>query len=320
MTPVSRLLALLLLVATPALAGESPFAPGHELISIWPGAAPGGEHATAKEEVVERAKGPTDLRDRIVKGVTRPTLTVFRPQHPNGLALLMAPGGGYAWVVMDKEGYETAERLAASGVTVFVMTYRLPQEGWAAGPDAPLQDAQRALRLIRYRAAEYSVDPHRVGVIGFSAGGHVAGMLTLAFDRPVYAPLDAADQVSARPDVSILVYPVATMDAAFAHKGSRRNLLGEAPTSDQVRAYSLEALARPDAPPVMLVHALDDASVPPENSLGLLAALRAAKVPVEAHYFQEGGHGFGLRFAVGKPVAAWPDLVLASLKRGGLLD
>lgn len=320
MTPVSRLLALLLLVATPAFAAESPFVPGHELISIWPGAAPGGEQATAREEVVERARSPADLRDRIVKGVTRPTLTVFRPQHPNGLALLMAPGGGYAWVVMDKEGYETAERLAASGVTVFVMTYRLPQEGWAAGPDAPLQDAQRALRLIRYRAAEFAVDPHRVGVIGFSAGGHVAGMLTLAFDRPVYAPLDAADQVSARPDVSILVYPVATMDQAFAHKGSRRNLLGDAPTSEQVRAYSLEALARPDAPPVMLVHALDDASVPPENSLGLIAALRAAKVPVEAHFFQEGGHGFGLRFAVGKPVAAWPDLVLAWLKRGGLLD
>ncbi len=318
MTPVSRLLALLLLFATPVFAAESPFAPGHELISIWPGAAPGGEHATAREEVVERTKSPADLRDRIAKGVTRPTLTVFRPQHPNGLALLMAPGGGYAWVVMDKEGYETAERLAASGVTVFVMTYRLPQEGWAAGPDAPLQDAQRALRLIRYRAAEFSVDPRRVGVIGFSAGGHVAGMLTLAFDRPVYAVLDAADQVSARPDVSILVYPVATMDQALAHKGSRRNLLGEAPTPEQVRAYSLEALARRDAPPVMLIHALDDASVPPENSLGLLAALRAAKVPVEAHFFQEGEHGFGLRFAVGKPAAAWPDLVLAWLKRRGL--
>lgn len=318
MTPVSRLLALLLLVASPAVAGESPFAPGHEVISIWPSAAPGAERATAREEVVERAKRSADLRDRIVKGVTRPTLTVFRPRHPNGLALLMAPGGGYAWVVMDKEGYETAERLAASGVTVFVMTYRLPQEGWTAGPDAPLQDAQRALRLIRARAADFAVDPHRVGVIGFSAGGHVAGMLTLAFDRPVYAPLDAADQVSARPDVSILVYPVATMDQAFAHKGSRRNLLGEAPTSDQVRAYSLEALTRPDAPPVMLIHALDDASVPPENSLGLLAALRAARVPVEAHLFEEGGHGFGLRFAVGRPAAAWPDLVLAWLKRRGL--
>lgn len=320
MTPVSRFLAILLLSATPAFATESPFASGHELIAIWPGAAPGGAHAMAKEEVVERAKSPAELRDRIVKGVTRPTLIVFRPEHPNGMALLMAPGGGYAWVVMDKEGYETAERLAASGVTVFVMTYRLPQEGWAAGPDTPLQDAQRALRLIRFRAEDFGVDPHRVGVIGFSAGGHLAGMLTLAFDRPVYAPVDAADQVSARPDISILVYPVATMEAGFAHKGSRRNLLGEAPAPDQVRAYSLEDLARPDAPPVMLIHALNDTSVPPENSLRLMSALRAARVPVEAHLFEEGGHGFGLRFAVGKPAAVWPDLVLAWLKRRGLLD
>ena len=320
MTPVTRLaLVLALLIAAPARAADSPHLPGHDLIRIWPGPAPGGEVATARESVVERAKSPTDLRDRIAKGVRDPTLTVFRPARPSGAALLMAPGGGYAWVVMDKEGYETAERLAADGVTVFVMTYRLPQEGWAAGPDTPLADAQRAMRLIRSRAAAYGIDPGRVGVIGFSAGGHVAGMLTLAWDRPTYAPLDAADHQSARPDLSILMYPVASMDAAIAHKGSRRNLLGETPTPERVAAYSLEALARPDAPPVLLIHALDDASVPVENSLRLMAALRAAKVPVEAHLFEEGGHGFGLRFAVGKPVAAWPDLVLSWMRRKGLM-
>ncbi|WP_304190287.1 alpha/beta hydrolase [Phenylobacterium aquaticum] len=322
MTPVTKLLISVLAalgLATAAEAEDSPFVAGHAVIAIWPGPAPGGEHATAREEVVERPLTPGGLRDRIIKGVTRPTLTVFRPAHPNGAALLMAPGGGYAWVVMDKEGYEAAERFAASGVTVFVMTYRLPQEGWAAGPDTPLQDAQRALRLIRFHAADYGVDPHRLGVIGFSAGGHVAGMLTLAFDRPVYAPIDSVDQVSARPDISILMYPVASMDAAIAHVGSRRNLLGEAPSLDRTAAYSLEALARPDAPPVMLVHALDDRSVPVENSLRLLAALRAAHVPVEAHLFEEGGHGFGIRFAAGKPAQAWPDLVLGWMRRKGML-
>jgi acetyl esterase/lipase len=322
MTPVTKALLTLLAIrglGTPARAEDSPFIPGHAMIAIWPGPAPGGEKATAHEMVVERARDPHALRDRYVKGVTRPTLTVFRPAHPNGAALLMAPGGGYAWVVMDKEGYEAAERFAASGVTVFVMTYRLPQEGWAAGPDTPLQDAQRALRLVRFHAAEYGVDPHRIGVIGFSAGGHVAGMLTLAFDRPVYAPVDAADEVSARPDLSILMYPVVSMDAAIAHVGSRKNLLGETPAPRQVAAYSLEALARPDAPPVMLVHAIDDRSVPVENSLRLMAALRGAHVPVEVHLFEEGGHGFGIRYAAGKPVQAWPDLVLGWMKRKGLL-
>ncbi|MCI3131850.1 alpha/beta hydrolase [Phenylobacterium aquaticum] len=315
------LLALLAILALPAVARaeDSPFIPGHAVIAIWPGPAPGGAHATAQEAVVERAKDPAALRDRYVRGVTRPTLTVFRPAHPNGAALLMAPGGGYAWVVMDKEGYEAAERFAASGVTVFVMTYRLPQEGWAAGPDTPLQDAQRALRLVRFHAGEYGVGPHRIGVMGFSAGGHVAGLLTLAFDRPVYAPIDAADQVSARPDLSILMYPVASMDAAIAHAGSRKNLLGDTPTPERIAAYSLEDLARPDAPPVMLVHAIDDRSVPVENSLRLMAALRAVHVPVEAHLFEEGGHGFGIRFAVGKPAQAWPDLVLAWMKRKGML-
>jgi acetyl esterase/lipase len=322
MTPVSRILLLglaLVGLARPALAQDSPAGPGHAVIAIWPDAPPGGEHATAKEQVVERSKDIGRIRDRYIKGVVRPTLIAFRPAHPSGAALLMAPGGGYNWVVMDKEGYEAAERFAADGVTVFVMTYRLPQDGWAAGPDTPLQDAQRALRLIRAHAADYQVDPGRIGVIGFSAGGHVAGMLSLAWDRPVYAPVDAADRLSARPDVSILIYPVATMQADHAHPGSRRNLLGDAPTAAKVAAYSLEVLARPDAPPTLLVHAADDASVPVENSLALFAALRAKHVPVEMHLFQEGGHGFGIRYAVGLPAAAWPDLVLAWMKRQGYL-
>jgi acetyl esterase/lipase len=295
----------------------SPAGADHAQIFLWPGEAPGGEHVSVREQITERSQNPKIQKDRIIKGVRHPSLIVFRPARANGTAMLMAPGGGYAWVVMDKEGYEAAERFADTGVTVFVLAYRLPGDGWAAGADTSLQDAQRALRMIRANAAEYAIKPDRIGVIGFSAGGHVAGMLALKFDQPVYARIDAIDTVSARPDFSILMYPVATMATPFAHAGSRRLELGENPSDEQVAAYSLERNVRADAPPLMLVHALDDRSVPVENSLQLLAAYRALKVPVEVHLFEEGGHGFGLRFAIGKPVAAWPDLVLRWMQQKG---
>ena len=318
MTPVSKicLAASVLLL----LAAASPAGPHTQQLPIWPGPAPGGERATAREEIIERRKSQTALNDRIVRGVTTPTLVVFRPARPKGAAILMAPGGGYEWVVMDKEGYEAAELFARHGVTVFVMSYRLPHQGWAAGPDVALQDSQRAMRLIRSRAAEFGINPKRVGVMGFSAGGHVAGELTLAWDKPLYTPVDAADAVSARPDFSVLMYPVATMKPPFAHARSRKSLLGEAPSAQRIAAYSLEDQARADAPPVLIVHAADDMSVPVENALLLFDALRARKVPAELHVFEEGGHGFGLRFAVGKPVAPWPQITLNWMERKGLMS
>lgn len=284
-----------------------------EMLPLWPGDPPGGEAVTVLEQVVERNKDPAGLKDRYVQHVRRPTLTVFAPARPNGASLLMAPGGGYRWVVMDKEGYECAARFAEAGITVFVMTYRLPADGWAAGPATPLQDVQRAMRLARRLAP----DPARVALMGFSAGGHVAGCGMLMFDRPVYRPVDDADTLSARPDLSLLCYPVASMDPAIAHAGSRLQLLGDAPTAEAQSAWSLDNQARPDAPPTFLLHALDDASVPPANSLRLMEALRARKIPVEAHLFEEGGHGFGLRFTTGKPVAAWPELALNWMRRKG---
>lgn len=294
--------------ALPAVAEAAP-----EVWPLWPGDPPGGEAVAVQERVVERSKDPAGLRDRYVQHVRRPTLTVFRSARPNGASLLIAPGGGYRWVVMDKEGYECAARFAAAGFTVHVMTYRLPGDGWAAGPATPLQDVQRAMRMVRQRAP----DPARVALMGFSAGGHVAGCGALMFDRPAYSPTDAADALSARPDLSLLCYPVASMDPSIAHAGSRRELLGDSPTPQAQAAWSLEEQARSDAPPTFLLHALDDASVPPANSLRLMESLRVKKVPVEAHLFEEGGHGFGLRFAVGKPVAAWPDLALGWMRRKG---
>lgn len=304
-----------LLTASGLAAAAPAFAAPPKVIPIWPGEPPGWEGVSATQEVVERNPPPNPLRDRYVKHVRRPTLTVFEPAKPNGASLLMTPGGGYKWVVMDKEGYECAERFAASGVTVYVASYRLPADGWEAGPLAPLQDAQRALRLVRSLAP----DPKRVGVMGFSAGGHVAGCLSLMWDSPVYDRLDEVDALSARPDLTVLMYPVATMKAGFAHPGSREQMLGAAPEADQESAWSLEDTVRRDAPPTFLLHAGDDASVLVENSLRLYDALRAAKVPTEMHLFEEGGHGFGLRFTAGKPVAAWPDLVEAWWRRKGFV-
>ncbi len=271
---------VLSLGAATAVAGAAEAAPASdpsEIVQLWPNGAPGGERVTVKLEIVERSPNVAEYRDRFATGITDPILTVFRPARPDGSALLIAPGGGYVRVVIDKEGFEAAQRLTASGVTCFVLRYRLPADGWAAGPDAPLQDAQRALRLIRAGAAGYGVDPRRIGVLGFSAGGHVAASLAELPAKPTYAAIDDADRASARPDFAALMYPVITMDAAFAHPGSRAQLLGERPSPEIALAYSRERTVGADTPPVFVVHALDDHTVPPQNSLALLAALRAQK-------------------------------------------
>ena len=286
-----------------------------EIIRLWPGLAPGGERVTVTPEVTERSTDPA-FHDRFARYTTDPILTVLRPDRPNGASLLLIPGGGYRWAVVDKEGLDCARVFAAAGVTCFVLRYRLPGDGWSAGPDAPLQDAQRALRLIRAQAVAQGLDPTRVAVLGASAGGHLAGMLTARADV-TYAAVDEADAGSHRPDLSILLYPVATMADPHVHAGSRRELLGETPTPEAIARYSLERMDWIGCPPTFLLHAMDDASVPVANSLQLLAALRAATVPCEAHLFEMGGHGFGIRLIAGKPAAVWPQLALAWAGRHG---
>lgn len=287
-----------------------------EVVKLWPGRPPGAPAVLPQAKVVDRV-ATSGFQDRIVTDIGEPLMTVFRPAKPNGAAALIAPGGGYIRVVIDKEGFEIAHRLNQAGVTCFVLRYRLPKEGWAAPADAPLQDAQRALRLIR--AGLHGVDPKRVLAIGCSAGGHVAASLATGYGRQVYAPVDAADAQSARPDLSMLLYPVIDMARPYAHAGSREALLGPSPTADAETAYSPHAHVTAQTPPTFLVHAADDASVPLENTLGYLAALRAAKVPAEAHIFEEGGHGFGIHLARGKPAAQWPDLLVRWLERRNFL-
>ena len=233
---------------------------------------------------------------------------MFRPAIPNGAAVLVTPGGGYRWVVVDKEGYEIARWLTARGWTVFVLFYRLPGEGWAAGPDVALSDAQRAMRLIRSRARDYGIAPDRVAAMGFSAGGHVCGDLATRFDTKTYVPIDAADRLSARPDIAAPIYAVQSMRSPLAHPGSRSLLIGEKASAAVERAHSTAANVSPATPPSFLVHAEDDAVVDVGNTLEFRAALKSAGVVVETHLFSAGGHGFGLRRAMGKPVESWPDL------------
>lgn len=288
-----------------------------EVITLWPRGAPGADKVTVVEKVDPRAP-PAGMRDRAVTGVRTPTLTVFRPSQPNGAAILIAPGGGYVRVVRDKEGFEAARWFAARGYTCFVLLYRLPADGWAAGPDVALQDSQRAIRLIRAGAVGYRIDPAKVMVMGFSAGGHVAGSLVTRHDDKVYDHIDAADDQPARPDLGCLVYPVIALSGELAHPGSAEAMFGKAATPAQVARTSVEAHVRATTPPCILLHAQDDTTVPVENSVVMFRAMKAAKVEAELHIFGEGQHGFGLRFVEGKPVERWPELVLAWMRRRGV--
>jgi acetyl esterase/lipase len=278
-----------------------------EPIELWRDAPPGGEQVTVTEEVVERPH-PQGLRDRIARGVRRPSLTPYLPTTAPRAAVLVIPGGGYKHVVIDKEGYETAEWLARQGYAAFVLRYRLPGDRWAAGPDAPLQDAQRAMRVVRSRCAALGIDPRRTVVLGFSAGGHLAARVATRFDDATYTPVDAVDRLSARPDAAALLYPVITLTGEGVHAGSRDFLLGPSPTAERLRTWSAENGVTPGTPPTLIVHAADDTSVPLRNAMLMFDALRAATVPVDLHVFARGGHGFGLRAIEGHPVAAWPTL------------
>lgn len=278
-----------------------------ETLELWSSGAPHLTESILTETVQERS-ADSGVADRAVWGISRPRLVVFRPDAPNGAGVLLIPGGGYRWVVIDKEGYELGRWLAARGFTAFVLFYRLPGEGWLSGADTSLIDAQRAVRIIRHRAADFRVNPERVATMGFSAGGHVCADLSARFDRPLHPPQDDIDLISAKPFCAAPIYPVVSMDQAIAHAGSRSLLLGPEPTSALEIAHSPDRTISSSAPPHFLLHAEDDVSVPVENTLRLHAALRTAKVPTEMHLFAHGGHGFGLRKTIGKPVEVWPQL------------
>jgi acetyl esterase/lipase len=308
---------LSLLAAAPAAHAAGRLPTGVDLIPLWPGKAPGAPARLPSLAIEQRSKDPA-FNDRWITGIGQPGLVVRRPARPNGAAVLLMPGGGYGFLSFDNEGEEQARWLNALGVTAFILLYRLPGEGWANRALVPLADAQRAMRVIRSRAGEYGVDPKRVATIGFSAGGHLAGSLATRHGELTYKPVDAADALSARPDLAGLIYPVVSMSAAFTHEGSRDKLLGTPSDDIARRAASVELHVAADTPPVFIAHSSDDGLVPIANSLSLYQAMLAAQRPAELHAFDEGGHGFGVRLEKAKPASAWPMLFAAYAARRGV--
>ena len=270
-------------------------------IVLWPGAPPGGA-----------APGPQrDSAKVSISQVAQRYLLAHRPAQPNGMAILLVSGGGYAHIEAGKESGPTARWLQERGITAFELVYRLPREG--GGVAAPFQDGQRAMRVIRAHAAEWHIDPARIGMLGFSAGAHLAGMTAVQPDAVLYAPADAMDGVSARPDFAVLLYPVLTMQRPFDTTHAKKELLGAHPARAARDALSVELHVDARTPPTFIAQALDDRVSPPENSTLMAAALRRAGVPVELHQFQSGGHGWGLGKPGSEP-AAWPQLLLAWLQ------
>ncbi len=247
----------------------------------------------------------------------KPTITVYRPWGHNlsGTAVIVVPGGSYGFLASNHEGRQVANWFNAMGVTAFVLKYRL---GPRYHHPIELGDAQRAIRLVHSRAGEFEISPDRIGMMGFSAGGHLASTTATHFDSGNPAAADPIDRASSRPDFAILGYPVITLEAPYAHQGSVKNLLGDHPDPKLVEELSNELHVTPQTPPTFLFATSDDNVVPVENSVNFYVALHKAGVPAELHVFEKGPHGVGL--ALGDPaLSEWPALLANWLRQRGLL-
>jgi len=249
----------------------------------------------------------------MVRNVQKPDIAVFLPSKRNatGEAVVICPGGGYAVLAYDWEGSDIARWLSSNGIAAFVLKYRLPgSESNIVRHLSPLLDAQRAMRLVRSHAEQWNIDPGKIGIMGFSAGGHLASTLSTHFDAGDPASPDPVEQVSCRPDFSILVYPVISFTEDFQHSGSRINLLGSDAGEELVKHYSNELQVTENTPPAILIHSNDDKAVPVENSIVYFEALRANQVlNSELHIYPYGGHGYSLATGKGH-LSTWPDRVI----------
>ncbi len=279
-----------------AAAAETP-----ATIDLWPGQPPGETGDVGQEKVLENKPGESKVKR--ITNVSHPTLTVFRPakDKDTGAAVVIAPGGGYNILAWDLEGEEVAAWLNSIGVTGVVLKYRVPRRPGTPGDAAPPQaqmDAQRAVRLVRGKAAEWDLDPKRIGMLGFSAGGNLTAWTATNFDKPSYEPIDDADKVSCRPDFAVLIYPAYLLNKD--HDG-----------------LAADIRVTKETPPMFLAQAGDD-PVLPQNSVEMYLALKKAGVPAELHVYASGGHGFGLRPS-GKPCSTWPQRCADWMKDRGLL-
>ncbi len=247
-----------------------------------------------------------------VRNVQKPDIAIFLPSKKNasGEAVVICPGGGYHILAYDLEGSDIARWLNSKGIAAFVLKYRLPGSSNNIVPElSPLMDAQRALRMVRANANKWNVDPGKIGIMGFSAGGHLASTLSTHYDAGDKDSPDPVEQISCRPDFSILIYPVISFSDDVTHRGSRTSLLGENPDPKLVEYYSNELQITEDTPPAILIHSADDAAVPVQNSLLYYDAIRKNSHQSELHVYPYGGHGYSLAIGEGH-LSSWPDRVI----------
>ena len=282
-------------------------------LKVWPNGAPGAiENKNFKEEFVKR---PDNFK-RIAQ-VSNPTITVYLPpkEKATGTAVIICPGGGYAYLAIETEGDDIAKWLNKLGIAGIVLKYRLPSDMIMKNKSiGPLQDAQEAFRIVRRNAEKWGINENKIGVIGFSAGGHLASTISTHYNKKVYE----SDNTNCRPDFSILIYPVISMKSELTHSGSRENLLGKNPDQDLINHFSNDLQVNKDTPPAFLVHSADDKTVPVNNSINYFIALNKFEIPAELHVYEKGGHGYGLGRGTGTETA-WPEACKNWLKARGLL-
>jgi acetyl esterase/lipase len=294
--------------------------PGHTEIAIWPGAPPDPQPVAEPEYAETSGKDflPGGRPAIGVSNVTRPTMTVHSPKGKNtGAAVVVFPGGGYQVLAIDLEGTEVCDWLTPKGITCVLLKYRVtdigPYPKSGPYPESPmaLEDAQRAVGLVRFHAAEWYIDPHKIGVLGFSAGGHLSAAISTHFEKRLYPAVDAADKESCRPDFAVAIYPGhLSLSAAEwdAKQGSKHFVVRHPATADRHLGLNPEIPVTPQTPPTFLLQAEDDHVDSVDDSLAYYIALRKAGVPTEMHLYAQGGHAFGLRRAK-FPITGWPQLV-----------
>lgn len=269
-----------------------------EIINLYEGGIPNSKVSDVKEE----------FTSGMFRGVTIPTLEVFLPEKGNakGYAVVVVPGGGYGVVVYQGEGISTARELAKNGITAFVLKYRLPSDATMVDKAiGPLQDAQQAIKLVRENAVKWGINPTKIGIMGFSAGGHLAATAATHFKDTL---IENSNNTSLRPDFQIVVYPVISMSDRLTHRDSRSNLLGNNPSEETIKWFSNELQVDTTTPPAYLTHAADDKLVDVDNSVDYFQQLRKNGVPVEMHIYPKGGHGFIFRHEGWmQPLLKWLD-------------
>lgn len=306
-------LAVLTAIGAVQLGGTMPaMAQEWEEIPLWPGKPPGEGGVTGPEKLGEAGAGFGALSN-----IAIPRMRVYRPAKANGAAVVVCGGGGYFRIQLWKESTPTARWLQQRGFTVFELLYRLPNDGWDAS--TPFIDAQRAMKIARTRAVEFGVDPKQIGIMGFSAGGHLAGFTALQPQRALYAGADKYEEASARPDFSVLLFPVVSLRKPYDTTRTRREIIGDTPSAEAENAWSLDTYASANAPPTIIFASADDKTAPPGHGIMLFEKLNRAGASAELHLFRDGGHGWGL----GRPeqvLSQWPDMFVKWFDSGKIVQ